>query len=175
MTRAKLNVLLGLLALLMVVSAAQAGQAQICPGSNLFYVVRDAKGGIIDAGRSEIKFEGDGSQQTYSHWGAEALNADRLRSKTVAPEITKLDGKVTLKNQAMCIFKGDLKLRVTLAGKTMNLVFHMPRLSDVDSKDFVVDSLPFRDGDYEMTLNVPPETWVNYYPASGWKKAQAKP
>ena len=75
----------------------------------------------------------------------------------------------------MCNFKDDVKLSVTLAGKTMNLVFHVPKLNETDSKDFVVDSLPFKAGDYEITLNMPPDTWVNFYPAKGWQKATAKP
>jgi hypothetical protein len=166
---------LAVLACLFVMVAPQIAGAQICPGSNLFYVARDNKGAIIDAGRSEIKYEGDGSTETYMHWKTEAVNADRMRSKIVPGEISKLDGKVALKNQAMCIFKNDVKLRVTLAGTIMNLVFHMPGLSEYDSKDFVVDSLPFKAGDYEITLNVPPETWVNYYPASAWKKTGNKP
>jgi hypothetical protein len=165
------------IAFLTVMASAGAANvgAQICPGSNLFYVVRDAKGAILDTGRSELKYEGDGTPQTYTHWASEAINADRLRSREVPAEISKLDGKVVLKNQAMCTFKDEVNLRVVLAGKTMSLVFHMPKLSEVDSKDFVVDSLPFKPGAYEITLNVPPNTWLNYYPASGWKKSAAKP
>lgn len=147
--------LVSILAAAIVVSTPTVVRAQICPGSQLFYVVRDAKGVLIDAGRSDFKYEGDGSPQTYRHWGVEAIDADHLRSKEVPAEIVKLNGKVLLKNQAMCNFRNDVKLRVTLAGQTMNLVFHPPKLSDVDSKDFVVDSLPFKAGDYEITLSVP--------------------
>jgi hypothetical protein len=39
----------------------------------------------------------------------------------------------------------------------------------------VVDSLPFKAGDYEITLNVPPDTWLNFYPAKGWQKPTTKP
>ena len=167
--------LLILLGPAMVMSSAHIARAQICPGSQLFYVVRDGKGTIIDAGRSDLKYEGDGSKDKYRHWGVEAIDADHLRSKEVPAEIARLNGKVALKNQAMCNFKDDVKLSVTLAGKTMNLVFHVPKLSEVDSKDFVVDSLPFKAGDYEITLNVPPDTWLNFYPAKGWQKPTAKP
>jgi len=166
--------LLALTMLLMGVGPKVA-RAQICPGSQLFYVVRDAKGAVIDAGRSDLKYEGDGSKQTYRHWGSEAINADHLRSKEVPADISKLNGKVALKNQAMCNFKDDVKLSVTLAGRTMNLVFHVPKLNETDSKDFVVDSLPFKAGNYEITLNMPPDTWVSFYPAKGWQKATAKP
>jgi len=166
--------LLALTMLLMGV-APKVARAQICPGSQLFYVVRDAKGAVIDAGRSNLMYEGDGSKQTYRHWGSEAINADHLRSKEVPADISKLNGKVALKNQAMCNFKDDVKLRVTLAGQTMNLVFHVPKLNETDSKDFVVDSLPFKAGNYEITLNMPPDTWVSFYPAKGWQKATAKP
>jgi len=163
------------LTMLLIGVGPKIARAQTCPGSQLFYVVRDAKGAVIDAGLSDLKYEGDGSQQTYRHWGSEAINAERLRSKEVPADISKLNGKVALKNQAMCNFKDDVKLSVTLAGKTMNLVFHVPKLNETDSKDFVVDSLPFKAGSYEITLNMPPDTWVNFYPAKGWQKAAAKP
>ena len=163
------------LTMLLIGVGPKIARAQTCPGSQLFYVVRDAKGAVIDAGRSDLKYEGDGSKQTYRHWGSEAINAERLRSKEVPADISKLNGKVALKNQAMCNFRDDVKLSVTLAGKTMNLVFHVPKLNETDSKDFVVDSLPFKAGNYEITLNMPPDTWVNFYPAKGWQKATAKP
>jgi len=161
--------------MLLIGVGPKIARAQTCPGSQLFYVVRDAKGAVIDAGLSDLKYEGDGSKQTYRHWGSEAINAERLRSKEVPADISKLNGKVALKNQAMCNFRDDVKLSVTLAGKTMNLVFHVPKLNETDSKDFVVDSLPFKAGNYEITLNMPPDTWVNFYPAKGWQKAAAKP
>jgi len=163
------------LTMLLIGVGPKIARAQTCPGSQLFYVVRDAKGAVIDAGLSDLKYEGDGSKQTYRHWGSEAINAERLRSKEVPADISKLNGKVALKNQAMCNFRDDVKLSVTLAGKTMNLVFHVPKLNETDSKDFVVDSLPFKAGNYEITLNMPPDTWVNFYPAKGWQKAAAKP
>src|SRR3954471_7160194 len=163
------------LTMLLIGVGPKIARAQICPGSQLFYVVRDAKGAMIDAGHSDLKYEGDGSKQTYRHWGSEAINTDHLRSKEVPADISKLNGKVALKNQAMCNFKDDVKLSVTLAGKTMNLIFHVPKLSEYDSKDFVVDSLPFKAGNYEITLNMPPDTWVNFYPAKRWQKAAAKP
>ena len=163
------------LAMLLIGVGPKVARAQICPGSQLFYVVRDEKGAVIDAGRSDLKYEGDGGKDKYRHWGSEAINAERLRSKEVPADISKLNGQVALKNQAMCNFKDDVKLSVTLAGKTMNLVFHVPKLSATDSKDFVVDSLPFKAGNYEITLNMPPDTWVNFYPAKGWQKATAKP
>ena len=163
------------LTMLLIGVGPKVARAQICPGSQLFYVVRDAKGAVIDAGRSDLKYEGDGSKQTYRHWGSEAINAERLRSKEVPADISKLNGQVALKNQAMCNFKDDVKLSLTLAGKTMNLVFHVPKLNETDSKDFVVDSLPFKAGNYEITLNMPPDTWVNFYPAKAWKKTAAKP
>ena len=171
------SIVLLALAAAAIVGATHTASAQICPGSNLYYFVRDAKGAFVDAGRTDLKYEGDGAKGTYSHWATEALDADHLRSKEVQPEILRLNGKAALKNQAMCNFRNDLRLRVTLSGQTMNLIFHMPPLSqypsDVDSKDFVVDSLPFKEGDYEITLNVPPDTWLNFYPGNSWKRMSA--
>jgi hypothetical protein len=79
---------------------------------------------------------------------------------------------VALRKMTFCNFQTDLKLSVTLGGQTMNLLFHTPRLAETVSKDFVVESVPFKAGDYEITLDMPADTWVNYYPASLWKKVR---
>ena len=157
-------------AIAVVTIGPQTLRAQTCPGSNLFYLVRDAKGTVISADREDLKYHGDAIKQPGSDWGAQAINAQQMRSKTVPAEVSRLNGKVALRYFMFCNFRNDVKLSITLGGQTMNLLFHMPKLGDTVSTDFVVDSLPFKSGDFEITLNVPPDTWVNYYPAKLWKK-----
>ncbi len=159
-------------AIAIITTAAPASRAQICPGSNLFYLVRDAKGAIISADRKDLKYQGEATKQPGIDWNAQAIDAQKLRSKTVPPEVSRLNGKVALRKMTFCNFQTDLKLSVTLGGQTMNLLFHTPRLAETVSKDFVVESVPFKAGDYEITLDMPADTWVNYYPASLWKKVR---
>jgi hypothetical protein len=160
----------GMVVIAIITVAAQTSRAQICPGSNLYYLVRDAKGAIVNADRKDLKFQSEDAKQPGIDWGALAINDQEMRSKTVPAEISSLNGKVALRKMTFCNFSTDLKLSVTLAGQTMNLLFHPPRLDETVSKDFVVEAVPFKAGDYEITLNMPAETWVNYYPATLWKK-----
>jgi hypothetical protein len=150
-------------------TAPQIARAQICAGSYLNYIVRDAKGTIIDASRRDLKFDGEGNQEKYSHWSAEKMYVNGS-DKSLPSNLAKFDGNV-LFNRGMCIFKDDVRLRVIFAGKTMNLLFRMPSLSQYDSRNFVVDSLPFKAGAYEITLKVTSVPSLNYYPASSWKTA----
>jgi len=150
--------------------AAQTSRAQICPGSNLYYLVRDAKGAIVNADRKDLKFQSEDAKQPGIDWGTLAINDQEMRSKTVPAEISSLNGKVALRKMTFCNFQTDLKLSVTLAGQTMNLLFHPPRLDETVSKDFVVEAVPFKAGDYEITLDMPADIWVNYYPARLWKQ-----
>jgi hypothetical protein len=83
-----------------------------------------------------------------------------------------LNGKLAaLGTEGMCVFKQPVKLQLTLKGKAMNLIFRVPTLSEYDSRDFLVDSLPFRQGTFEIELAVSgSDTRSRFYPASGWKK-----
>jgi hypothetical protein len=159
-----------MLATAIVTVGPQTLRAQICPGSNLYYLVRDAKGAIISADRKDLQYQAEATKQPGIEWGAQAIDDQQLRSKTVPPEVSRLNGKVALRKMTFCNFQTDLKLSVTLGGQTMNLLFHTPRLDETVSKDFVVESVPFKPGDYEITLDMPADTWVNYYPARLWKK-----
>ena len=158
-------------AIAIITTAAPGSRAQTCPGSNLFYLVHDAKGAVISADRKDLKYQSEATKQPGSDWSAQAIDAQQLRSKTVPPEVSRLNGKVALRKMTFCNFQTDVKLSVTLGGRTMNLLFHMPKLPETVSTDFVVDAVRFRAGNYEITLDVLPDTWVNYYPASLWKKA----
>jgi hypothetical protein len=157
-------------AVAIITTAAPGARAQICPGSNLFYLVRDARGALISADRKDLKYQGEAAKQPGIDWSAQAIDPQQLRSKTVPAEVTRLNGKVALRKMTFCNFQTDVKLSVTLGGQTMNLLFHVPKLEETVSKDFVVESVPFKPGDYEVTLVMPADTWVNYYPASLWKR-----
>jgi len=171
MNWSRLRITFGIALVIAIITvAAQTSRAQICPGSNLYYLVRDGKGAIINAGRKDLKYLGEATKQPGIDWGAQAINDQQMRSKTVPAEVSELNGKVALRKMTFCNFQTDLKLSVTLGGETMNLLFHTPRLDDTVSKDFVVESVPFKAGDYEITLDMPADVWVNYYPAKLWKK-----
>ena len=160
-----------MLVVAIVTIAAQTSRAQICPGSNLYYLVRDAKGAIISADRKNLKYQSDDAKSPGIDWGSLAINDQEMRSKTVPAEVSALNGKVALRKMTFCNFKTDLKLSVTLGGQTMNLLFHTPRIAEETvSKDFVVESVPFKAGDYEITLEMPADVWVQYYPAKLWTK-----
>jgi hypothetical protein len=68
-------------AIAIITTAAPASRAQICPGSNLFYLVRDAKGAIISAERKDLKYQGEATKQPGIDWNAQAIDAQKLRSK----------------------------------------------------------------------------------------------
>jgi hypothetical protein len=62
----------------------------------------------------------------------------------------------------LCNFKEPVKRSLTFKGKTMNLVFNMPTNWD---RHFLVDSLPFQPGTFEITLQE-----SSFYPRERWKK-----
>jgi hypothetical protein len=91
----------------------------------------------------------------------------------VPDSVKKSNGMMAmLETEEMCNFKKPVKLHITLEGKTMNLTFLMPKLGEYDSRDFLVDSLPFRPGTFEIELAVETSssTMSRFYPASGWKE-----
>ena len=148
-------------------------QGQSCRGIGLTYIVRDQKGVAIDAASKRLGFDKD-SGSPYSAWGVATGDFARNENMKLPDSITNLRGKIaTLNSRGMCIFKQPLQLHLTLKGKTMNLTFLVPRLSEHDSRTFVVDSLPFQPGNFEIDLPADPDHSSRFYPATGWKKARA--
>jgi hypothetical protein len=148
--------------------APQMTRAQICAGSHLIYVVRDVKGATIDAANKDLKFDsnnGDSGKWAISDW-------EYIRNNILTPkDIAKLRGKLAvLGTEGMCIFKKPVNLQLSLKGKTMNLTFLVPRLGEHDSRDFIVDSLPFQEGSFEIELRAN----TDFYPAARWKKVSNK-
>jgi hypothetical protein len=156
---------------LLIVFAPQAAQGQICPGSHLTYIVRDARGVAIDAAGKDVRYDPDNGSKSYM-WlitHGDIIRSDRMQ----APDSVKqLNGKMAgLETEGMCVFKQPVNLQLTFKGKTMDLTFLMPKLDEYDSRDFLVDSLPFQQGKFEIRLPVEKsDTRSHYYPASGWKK-----
>ncbi len=151
---------------------ATGAHGQICAGSHLTYIVRDTKGVAIDASGKHLHYEGD-SDSPYGRWYSSDRDFIRSRTMQVPDEVNKLRGRIAaLEVSGMCIFKQPVNLQLTFAGKTMNLTFLMPRLGEYDSRDFLVDSLPFRQGAFEMELTVNPDHTSRFYPATNWKKVK---
>ncbi len=153
--------------------APQVAQGQICPGSHLTYIVRDARGAAIDAASKALRYDPDNGSQNRK-WLVSSRDFIRSDEMQVPDSVKKLSGKMTaLGTEGMCVFKQPVKLRLTFRGKTMNLTFLMPKLSEYDSWDFLVDSLPFRQGTFEIQLPVDgSDTRSRFYSASGWKKVK---
>jgi len=148
-------------------------QAQTCPGSHLTYIVRDDQGKPIDAEQRDLQFKVESETgPSTSKWFVSGKQFIKYVSN-VPEDINRLNGTIkALYTSAMCNFQQPVKLTVTWKDQTMNLRFLVPTLSRNDSKDFLVDSLPFKSGDYEIDLTKDPEGKSLFYPARGWKKVK---
>jgi hypothetical protein len=159
---------------MLIVIAPQVMRGQTCPGSRLTYIVRDTHGDAINAANQDLRYDPDNGSSSRK-WQVRTGNFITSNQMQVPDGIKKLNGPVApLETEAMCNFKQPAKLHLTLEGKTMNLVFLMPKLGEYDSRDFLVDSLPFRQGTFEIKLEVDTtsETMSRFYPASGWKEVK---
>jgi len=150
---------LSLLSVLSITIAPRIGQAQICAGSNLTYVIRDAKGVFVDARREELRYALEG-------W---APNTSGLRVE--APKgLLGLEKATGLQTWSQCSFHKPVTLKLTFQGKSMNLIFRADPLPGYRSASYLVDSLPFQQGTFEIDLPMPADTSGYFYAASGWKK-----
>ena len=64
-----------------------------------------------------------------------------------------------------CTFPKVVPLSVTMCGKTMDLTFNITQCCN-NSFSFLVDSLPFREGRFDITLSVDQA----FYPGTKWTK-----
>jgi hypothetical protein len=141
--------------------------AQICAGSSLRYVVRDKKGKVIDP--TDI-------YETKTRSAIDELKDAQKAVKGVDGNVAKV-----ILASGMCNFREPVKLQVSLNGKVMNLTFLMPVLGEYASRSFLVDSIPFRAGAFEINLAEkgeanPAGEWLGgFFPAKGWKKVVNKP
>ncbi len=151
------------LAFLVIAFGPQIARAQICRGSNLIYIVRDAKGVAIDARREDLRY------RLSAGWSTS--REDLMAGRTEAPPaVSDLSGKIVgLETFGMCSFKGPVKLNLTFQGKSMNLTFLTAPLGGYNSAYYLVDSLPFQQGTFEIDLPVGGKM-ANYFAPAGWKK-----
>lgn len=160
------------LTLLLLAPAFPMAQAQTCPGSHVNYIVRDEKGAVIESAWPEdFRFEDEKIGEKDYKWFSEKFKTHRATGILPA-DIGKLDDKAwMLSTTGWCIFETDLKLKLTRNGKTMSLLFRMPKLEWYASRDFIVDSPKFQEGSFEIVLSLPEDSSrENYFPASAWKK-----
>jgi hypothetical protein len=172
-TKLRASILVAIGGMLMVM-APQAVQGQICPGSKLTYIVRDTHGNAIDAASKDLQYDPDNGSANRK-WRVSTRNFIPSDQMQVPDSVKKLNGTIApLETEEMCVFKQPVKLHLTLEGKTMNLTFLMPKLDEYDSRDFLVDSLPFRQGTFEIKLEVETtsNTMSRFYPAGGWKEVK---
>ena len=149
-----------------------SASAQICAGSNLRYVVRNELGKVIDpTGVYETKAK-SGSPKLFS------IEIDELQdAQKIVKGITGNSARV-IHATGMCNFREPVRVTLKLKGKEMNLTFLMPRFSEYESRSFVVDSLPFQPGTFEIDLSAvrevnPAGDWSgSFFPARGWKKVK---
>lgn len=152
--------------------SAHAAYGQSCRPAVLQYIVRDEKGknlseAALEAVRKQmaqpagevslVSLAGDG--KIYSEYSAEAKEA-----KTKLPALYYADAK-------SCEL--DVK-EVTLqrAGKTMRLIFNL----HIYRRAFVIDSLPFRQGTFELDReDISEEDSSRVIPAKRWKKVSDNP
>jgi hypothetical protein len=148
--------------------APQIARAQTCPGSSLTYIVRDAKGVAIDAGRADLRY------QPFLRWGVTKGNI--VSNRIAAPgAVVALNGRVNaLGTGQSCSFKQQPTLNLTLDGKSMNLIFHTSPLPGYHSTSYLVDSLPFQQGTFEIEIPNKPDYSPQFFPATGWKKISDK-
>ena len=139
-----------------------SANAQICPGSNLRYVVRDEMGKVIDpTGVYETKAQSQIDELKDAQKVVKGATGNSVR-------VIHADG--------MCNFREPVKVTLKLKGKEMNLIFLMPKFGEYESRSFVVDSLPFQPGTFEIDLSAagkanPAGDWLgSFFPATGWKK-----
>ena len=166
--------ILGVLALCPV-----ATPSQMCTGSHIIYVVRDAQGSPVDLNTVLDILDGlarpvdvQSTEFTLTAGGGGAKwRADNLSNfARLIPEATlaSLKGKSSALEMYpapwFCEFEKPVELNVTRHGRTMSLTFLTPMPGN-GSRNFIVDGLPFQEGRFEITLSK-----SVFYPASGWTK-----
>jgi hypothetical protein len=151
-----------------VITFSAGAHGQICSGSQLSYVVRNEQGVAIDGARKDLTI-GPGKVAGPS-WTS---NRDFRYNDQTPKTISSLRGRIAvLETSGMCTFTESVKLQLALKGKRMSLTFLTPKLSEYDSRDFFVDSVPFQQGTFEIELKADPKGASLFYPAAGWKKVK---
>src|ERR1044072_7297843 len=142
--------------------SSQTASAQICAGTSLRYVVREAKGVVIDPAKA-----------------FQAARPSEIEELKNAPDVITgaPAGPVrVIKWFRFCNFPEPVHATLHLNGKEMVLEFRMPRFTEYESRRFLVDSIPFRAGHYFIDLSVEGEKTPTgnrlgeFYGAKKWSK-----
>jgi len=159
---------------------SQISHAQVCGGtsmtnSTLQYIVRDAKGAAIDAATKDLQLaKSDSPRGGFTVGAKDFIGKYEGKWSVNAPEaITSLVGRVSVvrsDSSPRCNFAAAQTLQLTLAGKTMRLLFLTPHLPEYQSVGFLVDSIPFQEGIFSIDLPTVPDGEPKFYEARGWKK-----
>ena len=130
-----------------------------CWGSSLIYILRDEQGKLMDADHDDL-WIGPGWQIADYDFGESWVNLP----EAVRTQIRNLKFLAHIEKYEPCHFTKPIELRLTLHGKSMNLVFHAENRNYV-----IVDSLRFQPGTFEHQLSSP-RGRRNPYSAEDWKK-----
>ncbi len=151
---------------------ACGSMAQICDSSSVTYLIRDSKGKPIDA--DKVVFEKEtGSLGSTWEIGTRArtrYTGDKPRVEIPADIKEAIASAKTLETRKTCNFNNkQVRLALNLKKKQMILNFAFPMLGEFEARDFIVDSLPFKAGEYHITLETLTGKQVDYA-AKGWHK-----
>jgi tetratricopeptide (TPR) repeat protein len=172
----KANRLTTAIAAIVIGVASQVVDAQRCPNSRLTLIVRDQQGQPLDAATTELTY--GPKEQAWGPWSAgsaDFLNQGYFAKQMVTrvpPAIAQLNGKLQpLVKSKPCGFTEPVKLELAMKGKKMKLVFR-PDAPNDHAIDYMVDSPPFQEGIFDITLTLEKDEGreAYFYPASGWLK-----
>ncbi|HYW70870.1 MAG TPA: hypothetical protein VE961_07545 [Pyrinomonadaceae bacterium] len=156
-------------ALIILNFTAPSARAQSCRPTMLYYLVRDEKGKPVPPADKNISYQ---TKAKYTGWWDEGYE-DVLNSAEMPKDVTGLNGKI-LKlytgDGAACFFQKPVTLQIELNGKKMELIFKPLQDLKAKSADYVVDSLPFQEGTFEIDLTFRKQWPPQFYPATGWQK-----
>lgn len=151
--------------------------AQYCRGSELFYIVRDAKGKIINPTKLglpafteknviEISYA-EAEKEREGYWVAGETIKEVRKQKFAGLE--KETGSLFALNEdtgGACSFSKPVIFKLTLGKKTMSLIFRFAAPRNDAPEVYLVDSMSFQQGAFEIDL---PEKSGNYA-AKNWRK-----
>ena len=161
----------------LLIFCSLAAYAQYCPGSEMAYVVRDPAGKIINPAtlnapdfieESTISFsyaEAEKEREGYWRMG-EAVKSARKNKQGNLDKETGVFYALRETANGACSFSKPIIFKLTLGAETMNLVFRFAAPKNDSGEVYIVDSLPFQQGTFEIDL---PEK-SDYYAPSAWRK-----
>jgi hypothetical protein len=168
-----MNMKIGVLALLLLLTAASA-DAQSCNPAAVSYIVRDEQGRVV--GAEELKTlqipKVVGNADTSV--GEVSLASDRVnfyRPESVDWDKGSKLPALEFANAKTCTLNLPT-VELTYHGKTMRLIFNINIDRHQPDRRPVIDSLPFAEGIFTLDLTSWPRGEDKLIPASRWKKSK---